>query len=72
MLVQIAEDANPKTLDAAGHAPVVGWSPDRPTSGKRKCVTYRLVRLADAWAGRETTAVNIFEVGKTPVLSWFR
>ena len=34
--------------------PVVGWSPDRPNSRTRKCVTYKLVRLTDAWAGRET------------------
>ena len=28
-------------------------------------MTYKSVGWTDAWAGRETTAVNIFEVGKT-------
>ena len=32
----------------------MGWSPDRPTSRTRKCVTYKSMRLTDVWAGRET------------------
>ena len=48
-------------MEAPMGDPVVGWSPDRPTSRTRECVTCKLVRLTDAWAGRETTAVNIFK-----------
>ena len=32
----------------------MGWSPDRSTSRTRECVTCKLARLTDAWAGRET------------------